>query len=339
MRRNFSQGRRVQCATQKREMCTRAIAATGKPSWQQTMLRIKDPKVSVPYYEQKYGMRLLDKYDFPDMSFSLYFMATIPDDVKTPEPGTVEAHKFLWKFPGTTLELTHNWGSEKEESAIYHPGNTEGDGFGHIAFSCNDVYEACDGLGDTGVSFKKKPDEGRMKGLAFAYDPDSYWVEIVKNPEPLDGKKFHFAQTMIRVKDPKKSLKFYVDHLGMSVIREKHFDDFSLYFLATIPDGTTEHDPRNPVLELTHNHGTEDKEDFSYKNGNEDGKKGFGHVGFLVDDVYKKCEELEAAGYKLLKAPDGGSMKGLAFALDPDGYWVEIVKRGGYDEAATPYFT
>ena len=24
-----------------------------------------------------------------------------------------------------------------------------------------------------------------------------------------------------------------------------------------------------------------------------------------------------------------GGMKGLAFAYDPDGYWVEIVKRGG----------
>jgi lactoylglutathione lyase len=24
-------------------------------------------------------------------------------------------------------------------------------------------------------------------------------------------------------------------------------------------------------------------------------------------------------------------MKGLAFAYDPDGYWVEIIKRGGMD--------
>ncbi len=27
--------------------------------------------------------------------------------------------------------------------------------------------------------------------------------------------------------------------------------------------------------------------------------------------------------------PDGGSMKGLAFAWDPDGYAIEIIKRGG----------
>jgi hypothetical protein len=30
-------------------------------------------------------------------------------------------------------------------------------------------------------------------------------------------------------------------------------------------------------------------------------------------------------------------MKGLAFALDPDGYMVEIVKRGGY-EGNLPYY-
>lgn len=26
-----------------------------------------------------------------------------------------------------------------------------------------------------------------------------------------------------------------------------------------------------------------------------------------------------------------------AFAKDPDGYWVEVIKRGGYDADATPY--
>ncbi len=38
-----------------------------------------------------------------------------------------------------------------------------------------------------GVGFKKRPDEGRMKGLAFALDPDGYWVEIIKRPETHVG--------------------------------------------------------------------------------------------------------------------------------------------------------
>ena len=30
-----------------------------------------------------------------------------------------------------------------------------------------------------GVEFVKKPDDGKMKGLAFIKDPDGYWVEIL----------------------------------------------------------------------------------------------------------------------------------------------------------------
>ena len=60
--------------------------------------------------------------------------------------------------------------------------------------------------------------------------------------------------------------------------------------------------------------------------GASDGR-GFGHVGFVVDDVYAMCDVLRPFGFGFQKEPDGGNMKGLAFALDPDGYWVEILKR------------
>ena len=39
----------------------------------QTMLRIRDPEVSVAFYRDVLGMTLLDRYDFEQMSFSLYF--------------------------------------------------------------------------------------------------------------------------------------------------------------------------------------------------------------------------------------------------------------------------
>uniref|UniRef100_A0A7S2X8H4 Lactoylglutathione lyase n=1 Tax=Lotharella oceanica TaxID=641309 RepID=A0A7S2X8H4_9EUKA len=328
----------------RRALCTAMAGGSagagilGNPTWQQTMLRVKDGQTSVKHYQDVYGMTLLDKLDFPDMNFSLYFLATVKDGEKTPEPGTDEAHRYLWNYPGVTLELTHNWGTEAKEGDVYHPGNQEKDGFGHIAFACDDVYASSERLSSQGVDFKKKPDEGRMKGLAFAYDPDNYWVEIVRR-EPMNSTSFNLAQTMLRVKDPQKSLKFYIDHMGMTLVREKHFEEakFSLYFLATIPAGSTEPDPTQPVLELTHNHGTEDDESFNHFTGNEDGRKGFGHVGFLVDDVYAKCKELQDAGFQMKKGPDDGTMKGLAFALDPDGYWIEIIKRGGYDAEATPY--
>ena len=55
-----------------------------------------------------------------------------------------------------------------------------------------------------------------MKGLAFAYDPDGYWVELVKrNKEAGFPEKFNLGQTMLRVKDAAKSLAFYTG-MGMT---------------------------------------------------------------------------------------------------------------------------
>jgi lactoylglutathione lyase len=119
----------------------------------------------------------------------------------------------------------------------------------------------------------------------------------------------------------------------MKVLVEKNFDNFSLYFLGSsnVPDGADAKKLFQPVLELTHNHGTENDDEFKHYNGNEEGRQGFGHIGFLVDDVYKACNAIQPMGYGFCKELDGGSMKGLAFAFNPDGYSVEIVPHGGID--------
>ena len=85
------------------------------------------------------------------------------------------------------------------------------------------------------------------------------------------------------------------------------------------------------VLELTHNHGTEKDDDFKYHNGNDNDAeegRGFGHIGFLVDDLDGTCQFLEKNGCKFKKKPSEGGMRGLAFVYDPDGYWVELIERG-----------
>jgi lactoylglutathione lyase len=44
-------------------------------SWQQTMLRIKDPKVTLPFYQEHFGFKLIRDLHFPEWKFSLYFWA------------------------------------------------------------------------------------------------------------------------------------------------------------------------------------------------------------------------------------------------------------------------
>lgn len=303
-------------------------------SWQQTMLRIKDPEKTVPFYRDNFGFSLIHQFNFPQWEFSLYFMAILPEGEVPPTPGTPEAEKYLWNFKGVTLELTHNHGSEKDDKFEVNNGNVEPHrGFGHIAVMTKDVYAASTELEANGVAFKKRPDEGRMKGLAFCLDPDGYWIEIIKRAEdsPINN-KYTFAQTMLRVKDPEKSVKFYREMFGMTLLRSSDMSDFSLYFLADnhVDPGNSMGQIFEPVLELTHNHGTESDPDFSYHNGNDQDKgqvRGFGHIGFLCDDLDAACAYLEEKGAKFKKKPQEGTMRGLAFVYDPDGYWVEIIDR------------
>lgn len=141
----------------------------------QTMLRIRDPERSVAFYRDVMGMTLLDRYDFPALKFSLYFMGypqgPIPDD---------RAQRIEWVFQQPALlELTHNWGTESDPAFSYHNGNSEPRGFGHIGLSVPDVHAACARFEEQGVEFVKRPDDGAMKGLAFVKDPDGYWIEIL----------------------------------------------------------------------------------------------------------------------------------------------------------------
>ncbi|VFR03445.1 unnamed protein product [Cuscuta campestris] len=143
---------------------------------QQTMFRIKDPKVSLEFYSKVLGMSLLKRLDFPDMKFSLYFMGYEDTSSAPSDP----ADRVSWTFgQKATLELTHNWGTESDPNFKgYHNGNSEPRGFGHIGITVDDAYKACERFEKLGVEFVKKPTDGKMKGIAFIKDPDGYWIEV-----------------------------------------------------------------------------------------------------------------------------------------------------------------
>ena len=106
-----------------------------------TMLRVKNAAASLDFYTRVLGYQLLDKRDFADAGFSLYFLAYVPQGTTVPDD---EAERRLWLAgqPGV-LELTHNHGTESQEGAVYHDGNSDPRGFGHICVSVPDIQAAC----------------------------------------------------------------------------------------------------------------------------------------------------------------------------------------------------
>lgn len=300
-------------------------AASADSFWIQTMYRVKDAAKSIEFYTTHFNFRLLDQFELGDRTE--YILTTDPAADGEPAPGTPEAHTALFARTTAVLNLTHVHGTESDDTQYDNGNNEPRRGFGHIAVTIPDVYASCAELEAKGVAFKKRPDEGRMKGLAFALDPDGYWIEIIRRSEgsPITG--FTLNQTMIRIKDYAKSLPFYAA-LGLSTVCARHFDaaKFSLYFLVYLPAGTTlPEDGMDytksipyPVLELTHNHGTESDPEFSYHDGNTD-PVGFGHLVFTTTDVAAKVEELTKVGGRVLEA--GAEKTVLA---DPDGYHVHL---------------
>lgn len=143
-----------------------------------SMLRVKDPQVALAFYTHVLGMRVLRKLDFPEMKFSLYFLARLADDSAVPQDA---GERMTWTFRQQgILELTHNWGTESQADFRYHDGNAQPQGFGHICFSVPDLEAAVRWFDENGVAFVKRPDQGKMKNVAFIKDPDGYWIEIVQ---------------------------------------------------------------------------------------------------------------------------------------------------------------
>jgi lactoylglutathione lyase len=126
--------------------------------------------------------------------------------------------------------------------------------------------------------------------------------------------------TMLRVGNLPRSIKFYTEALGMTLLRTTQRPE-QKYDLAFLGYGRN---PDHAELELTYNHGVE-----SYELGT-----AYGHIAIGVPDVTAVCELVRSRaaenGGAVTREP--GPVKGgatvIAFVTDPDGYKIELIERG-----------
>ena len=124
-----------------------------------------------------------------------------------------------------------------------------------------------------------------------------------------------FLHTMLRVGDLQRSIDFYTQVIGMTLLRtsENPSQKYSLAFLGFGPN------PEHAELELTYNHGVG-----SYEMGT-----AYGHIAIGVPDAYAACEKIRTSGGNVTR--EAGPVKGgttvIAFVADPDGYKVELIQR------------
>ncbi|KAK7272713.1 hypothetical protein RJT34_29506 [Clitoria ternatea] len=127
--------------------------------------------------------------------------------------------------------------------------------------------------------------------------------------------KRRMLHVVYRVGNLDKTIKFYIECLGMKLLRQRDMPEqrYTNVFLGYGPEDA------HFVVELTYNYGIDD-----YDIGT-----GFGHFGLAVDDISRIVELVRAKGGKIIRepAPVEGGDSIIAFIEDPDGYKFELVER------------
>ena len=135
-----------------------------------------------------------------------------------------------------------------------------------------------------------------------------------------------YLHTMVRVSDLDQSLDFYCNKLGLVEIRrtENEKGRFTLVFLAAPEDRERAEAEQAPLVELTYNWDPE-----TYEGG-----RNFGHLAYVVDDIYALCQKLMDAGVTINRPPRDGHM---AFIRSPENISIELLQNGGAREPQEPW--
>jgi lactoylglutathione lyase len=287
----------------------------GRPRILHTMLRVADLDRAVRFYVEAFGMRLLERVEIEAKRATVAFVGFEGPDV------------------GAPIELVRY----RDETGAY----THGTGFGHVALGVAAVEPLFERATALGAAVHMAPGILVPGGplCAFVKDPDGYAVELVDTRRsgkpaaetgagegaadefpaavvlgPDDGAS-RVLHSMLRVKDPEATIRFYADGLGMKVLQRV---DIEVKRATGMFLGYGADEPGRK-LEFTSYWDAE----APYTHGS-----GYGHVAVGARDVMGTLARLEAMGVEVTERPAvlfaGAPLR--AFVKDPDGYAVELIE-------------
>lgn len=121
-----------------------------------TMLRVTNLELSLDFYQNVLGMRLLRTSENSEYQYTLAFLGYGDEE------------------NNAVLELTYNWGVTEYEL---------GTAYGHIAIGVDDIYGTCEAVRKAGGKITREagPVKGGKTLIAFVEDPDGYKIEFIEN--------------------------------------------------------------------------------------------------------------------------------------------------------------
>lgn len=247
---------------------------------------VKDLEMTIKFYTECLGMKLLEKHDHPLEKCTSAFLGYGPRDT----------HFIV-------------------ELKFYH-GISEfnlGTGFGHIGINVEDIFKSLALIKSKGGKVVR--DALQVKGAsticAFVEDPNGYEIELLQ-------RSFHgdpFCQVMLRVLDLDHAIAFYKKAFGMQTLRTLELQlpgtKWRLAFLGYGPEDKT------TVLELNSIFGVTE-----YDKGNTYVQLVIGTNN--IDKMSKTLQEFGGEITQELDV-QGNSTKTLSI-LDPNGWKLVFVK-------------
>ena len=286
------------------------------------VLAIRNPAQSLDFYRDIIGMTLLATQSWSNTTHYFLSFGRGRDD-----------RPLIPDYPHCVLELVFN-----PERANIH-NRADGDalpGYWKLAFAVVDLELARTSLMQQGIDVSESVQVPDVAYLCHCEDPDGYCIELIQHrmrdnhEAQLADENFAlntattFSLVTCRVKDPRQSLDFYEQTLGMRLISRQQVTQrgFTLYFLSCDSETAPSSDIDNiemrewlwqrpyALLELQHIWGTEQQSDFAYRCG--------------IDSGFEKIRLL-ARGQVCEGAVDSGFNCECIDLVDPDGYRFQVL--------------